>query len=170
MRLLHTRNQVFESFEGELVPPYAILSHTWGIEEVTYQDMVACIQTRDDNTSIHQKKGYFKIDRACHQAHHDGLDWVWIDTCNIDKTSSSELSEAINSMFQWYRNAAICYVYLEDISNTDLESIEGVTRHKLEVLRSAKWFSRGWTLQELIASEKMNFFCSVTENPQWWFI
>lgn len=152
------------------MPPYAILSHTWGLEEVTYQDMVASIQRRNDNRSPHQKKGFLKIDRACNQAYHDGLEWVWIDTCNIDKSSSSELSEAINSMFQWYRNAAICYVYFEDISCEDLEPLEGVARHKLEVLRSARWFSRGWTLQELLASEKMNFFCAVPENTQWWFI
>ncbi|CAI6240642.1 unnamed protein product [Periconia digitata] len=169
MRLLHTQNQVFASFDGESVPPYAILSHTWGSEEVTYQDMVAWI-SREEKCSIHQKRGFFKIERACHQAFHDGLEWVWIDTCNIDKSSSSELSEAINSMFQWYRNAAVCYVYLEDIKYDDLEPSEGVARYKLEVLRSARWFSRGWTLQELIASEKINFFCTVPENTQWWFI
>ncbi|KAH7393895.1 heterokaryon incompatibility protein-domain-containing protein, partial [Phaeosphaeria sp. MPI-PUGE-AT-0046c] len=170
MRLLNSRDQTFGSFDGEAVPPYAILSHTWGDGEVTHQDMVAWIYERKGSRSFREKKGFLKIDLTCKQADHDGLDWVWIDTCNIDKTSSSELSEAINSMFQWYKNAAICYVYLEDISCDDLVSSEGTTRLMPEVLRSARWFSRGWTLQELLASEKMNLFCAVPGHSQWSFI
>ncbi|PVI01880.1 HET-domain-containing protein [Periconia macrospinosa] len=171
MRLLHTRHQVFKSFEGDSVPPYAILSHTWGSEEVTYQDAIAMIQRRnEDRDAAHEKKGFLKINLTCNQANYDGLEWVWIDTCNIDKTSSSELSEAINSMFQWYRRAAICYVYLEDINYEELEPSEGVVRQRVEVLRKARWFYRGWTLQELLASERIYFFGAAPENDQWLFI
>lgn len=70
---------------------------------------------------------------------------MWVDTCCIDKSSSAELSEAINSMFAWYRNAKICYVFLADTSGR-------------ESMGSSRWFRRGWTLQELIAPESMIFF------------
>lgn len=92
------------------IPPYAILSHTWGAdgEEVTFQDVS---QNRG-----HGKPGYEKILFCWQQAKLDGLDHFWVDTCCIDKTSSAELAEATNSMFRWYRDAAECYVYLQDVS------------------------------------------------------
>lgn len=168
MRLLHSRDRKFRSFDGEIMPPYAILSHTWGDEEVTYQDMIAW---RQGSNCACEKKGFLKIDLTCNQADHDGLDWVWIDTCNIDKTSSSELSEAINSMFQWYQKATICYAYLEDVSYEDLRpQKEGVVSSRVEALSAARWFSRGWTLQELIASAKIEFYCAVSGHTQWFSI
>jgi hypothetical protein len=92
------------------IPPYAILSHTWGIDtdEVTFQDLV-------EKTGW-WKPGYDKIQFCGKQAKSDGLQYFWVDTCCIDKSNNVELSEAINSMFRWYREAAKCYVYLPDVS------------------------------------------------------
>src|SRR5690606_29610082 len=97
-----------KSFSGH-VPPYAILSHTWGEEEVVFQDMVKGTRFASG------LKGFAKISGCCEQADRDGYRWAWVDTCCIDKTSSSELSEAINSMYQWYKLSAACYVYMEDV-------------------------------------------------------
>ncbi|WAO92117.1 HET-domain-containing protein [Fusarium falciforme] len=106
MRLLNVHSLRIESRDPS-AQIYAILSHTWGDEEVTFQEF--------QGPDKHSKKGYKKILDYCNQAREDGIDWVWIDTCCIDKTSSAELSEAINSMYAWYRDAAVCYVFLEDV-------------------------------------------------------
>src|ERR1700729_3419722 len=93
-------------FVGNDIPPYAILSHTWGEdhEEVTFKNIV-------EGTGK-SKAGYAKIRFCGKQATKDGLQYFWVDTCCINKSSSAELSEAINSMFHWYQDAARCYVYL----------------------------------------------------------
>jgi hypothetical protein len=70
-----------------------------------------------------------------------GLQYIWVDTCCIDKSSSAELLEAINSMFKWYQDAKVYYAYLADISKT----VEGGFS-KTAFVRS-RWFTRGWTLQ-----------------------
>jgi hypothetical protein len=95
------------------IPPYAILSHTWGNdnEEVTFKDLT--------EGSRNIKAGYRKIQFCAEQAARDGLQHFWVDTCCIDKSNNTELSEAINSMFRWYRNATQCYVYLSDVSTID---------------------------------------------------
>jgi hypothetical protein len=120
MRLLevdHNGNFSLTEFTGDSVPPYAILSHTWGAagDEVTYKDV-------KEDSGAH-KHGYAKIEFCGERAKKDGLCYFWIDTCCIDESSSAELSEAINSMFRWYRNARKCYVYLSDVpapgSNAD---------------------------------------------------
>lgn len=99
-----------------------------------------------------EKKGFQKIEYCCQQAASDGLEWVWIDTCCIDKASSAELTESINSMFRWYRAAAVCYVYLADVPrNLRLTTIE-------KKLAKSRWFTRGWTLQELIAPHEVIFY------------
>jgi hypothetical protein len=99
-----------EELYGEDIPPYAILSHTWGRngDEVTFKDLI-------DGTGK-SKPGFKKIRFGGEQARLDGLRYIWLDTCCIDKSSSAELQEAINSMFRWYRDAAKCYVYLADVS------------------------------------------------------
>jgi len=125
------------------IPPYAILSHTWGAEEVTLQDL-QCTPHRNQHFS-----GYQKLLDCCAQAREDGFGYVWIDTCCIDKTNSAELSEAINSMFQWYRDAFQCYAFLSDTET-------------VEELAESRWFTRGWTLQELIAPLSVIFF-----NKEW---
>jgi tetratricopeptide (TPR) repeat protein len=128
------------------VPRYAILSHTWGrdVDEVTYKDII-------DGTGS-GKAGYDKLHFCAAQAKNDRLDYCWIDTCCIDKTNAAELTESINSMFRWYQNASKCYVFLADVlackSEDDRDS----------QLRNSRWFTRGWTLQELIAPRCVEFF------------
>jgi hypothetical protein len=132
-------------FIGDNTPRYAILSHTWGPDgdEVTYSDLT--------NRTGKSKAGYNKIVFCAEQASKDDLQYFWIDTCCIDKSSSAELTEAINSMFQWYREAAKCYVYLSDVSIRDQWQ---------SAFRQSRWFTRGWTLQELIAPASVEFFSS----------
>lgn len=131
------------------LPPYAILSHTWGgdDDEVTFQD----IQNREGK----DKTGYRKILFCGSQARRDGFEYFWVDTCCIDKTNNTELSEAINSMFRWYQEAKKCYVFLADVKEND------VTRSLCRsAFRRSSWFTRGWTLQELIAPDSVDFFSS----------
>jgi hypothetical protein len=169
MRLLDVLAIEFVEFEGSNIPSYAILSHRWEDGEVTYRDMTS------GRSSARKKKGFGKIKQCCGQAIEDGLPYVWVDTCCIDKSSSAELSEAINSMYQWYQNAAVCYAYLSDVH---LESslpaslpdahLEGTLRTTSEVeslnnalvdeIENSKWWTRGWTLQELIAPQTIQFF------------
>jgi hypothetical protein len=144
MRLINVHTQGLKEFFGAELPHYAILSHRWEKEEVTFQDL----------TSGKGKDmiGWKKILGCCELAIDDKLDWAWIDSCCIDKTSSAELSEAINSMFRWYRDAEICYAYLSDVSGP-LERA-----NNMDAFRFSKWFTRGWTLQELLAPDELTFF------------
>jgi hypothetical protein len=130
MRLLNVKTLAFEEFMNEkTIPKYAILSHTWGADEVTYQDM------RDGlSQTVQQKTGFTKIKLACQQAKAEGLEFCWVDTCCIDKKSSAELSEAINSMFRWYSRSTVCYAYLNDV-----EVVAGAATD----LWQSKWFTRG---------------------------
>src|SRR4051812_49079821 len=107
MRLLRTSTLEVVEFSDENVPPYAILSHTWGGEEVTLQEM--------RGTPSKGKEGYEKIKTCCSVARANGFEYAWVDTCCIDKTSSAELSEAINSMYRWYQEADVCYGFLADV-------------------------------------------------------
>ncbi|GAB1729826.1 hypothetical protein NU195Hw_g8795t1 [Hortaea werneckii] len=224
MLLLNARTYALKFFHtAETAPPYAILSHTWEDDEVLFKDM-------DDLESAKAKSGWQKIEYTCRQALEDGLEWAWVDTCCIDKSSSAELSEAINSMFNWYKCSKICYVYLCDLtmtatlrddnpivgtwlewarrvasvpaslSMTDIRlsnlpwqehmahfkkvtsltrsrmrkriDIEGYSRpcdelgflviDTLGAFSRAKWWSRGWTLQELLAPRNVVFM-----DQQW---
>ncbi|KAH8688390.1 heterokaryon incompatibility protein-domain-containing protein [Ilyonectria robusta] len=137
MRLINTTTFELEEYFGSNIPKYAILSHAWGNEEVSFQDWA-------NPTRRIAKAGYLKIDSACRQARGDRLGYLWVDTNCIDKSSSAELTEAINSMFTWYRDARICYVYLEDVPEKNFEN--------------SRWFTRGWTLQELLAPSIVNFY------------
>lgn len=147
MRLLNISTHTLKEFlDKDNVPPYAILSHRWREEEVSFSD----IGNLDVAT---QMQGFTKITRCCTQASEANLDYIWVDTCCIDKGSSSELSEAINSMFSWYKNAAVCYVYLDDVkANPQNEGIQ------VDSFKKSEWFKRGWTLQELIAPRRIIFF------------
>ncbi|KAI6041046.1 hypothetical protein EDC04DRAFT_2893445 [Pisolithus marmoratus] len=135
---------------------YAILSHCWGVEkegeqEVLFEDMKQLLIMRDkERKEIRGRTGYKKIVQTCRRAQKDGLEWVWIDTCCINKESSSELSEAINSMYKWYANAELCYAYLHD-------TLGDYWTNPRESRATPKWFSRGWTLQELIAPKVVHF-------------
>ena len=131
---------------------YAILSHTWGAdgEEVTFKDFTE--GTGKD------KVGYKKIDFCGKRAASDGLQYFWVDTCCIDKSSSAELSEAINSMFRWYQNADKCYVYLSDVSTAEHTTNAHLPVTWETAFQKSRWFTRGWTLQELIAPVSVEFF------------
>jgi hypothetical protein len=110
MRLIETTKLELHEFFGAQVPSYVILSHTWERGEVSFQDMQG-----DD---ADKNEGYYKIRRFCDLAVAQGFEYAWVDTCCIDKTSSAELSEAINSMYRWYQQAEVCYVYLSDVRYT----------------------------------------------------
>jgi hypothetical protein len=153
MRLLNTTTGRLEEFIGDNIPRYAILSHRWEDEEVTFKDL----ENLQDGGEC-KKKGSSKIQGCCNQAVADGYEWVWIDSCCIDKSSSAELSEAINSMFRWYKGAGVCYAYLSDVnSQSDRSKVLQFLRLEEEISHS-KWFQRGWTLQELLAPKHVVFF------------
>jgi hypothetical protein len=148
MRLLNVHSLKLEEFGGEPgdgIPPYAILSHTWGVDEVSFREMTG------DHADLAQREGFHKIVRCCEKARSEGHQFVWIDTCCIDKSGSAELSEAINSMFRWYRGADICYAYLDDVY-----PFEDPTEASSS-FRESRWFTRGWTLQELLAPYEVVF-------------
>ncbi|KAE8452030.1 hypothetical protein EG329_002195 [Mollisiaceae sp. DMI_Dod_QoI] len=144
MRLINTHTLVLEECFGDQIPKYAILSHTWRNEEVSYQDWQ--YNQRESAT----KKGFRKIHTACLVAQRHSIEYLWVDTNCINKDSSSELSEAINSMFTWYERASICFVYLDDFYFEPNGSLAG--------LEASRWFTRGWTLQELLCPTTVKFF------------
>jgi hypothetical protein len=140
------------------VPRYAILSHTWTEgQEVTYRDFV--------EGAGRNKTGFEKIRFCSDQAAADGLQYFWIDTCCIDKSTSDELSTAINSMFKWYRRATKCYVYLSDVSVP--EQVSDAAAFQItwaDAFRRSRWFTRGWTLQELLAPPSVEFFSNESKR------
>ena len=158
MWLLNAHTKCIEEFYDVDVPKYAILSHTWSKSELLFKDMQ---QMKEDDAETAWQPEWWdalhrrapaktdKVSGCCTQAIKDGLEYVWIDTCCIDKRSSAELSEAINSMYAWYRRAKVCYVYLADVSSNHSNQHD---------LKSSRWFTRGWTLQELLAPAQMVFF------------
>ncbi|KZM22047.1 uncharacterized protein EKO05_0007853 [Ascochyta rabiei] len=205
MRLIDVRTIELQLFNDNDIPEYAILSHTWGTDEVSYQELVwinrikafsasydtpsssvASLSNQDDQSSLMltametmlrsstsfatnvsgvkeddllKRQGYSKIVNVAREAKSLGFKYVWIDTCCIDKSSSAELQEAINSMYRWYRDAEVCIVYLEDIWPSKIET--GKFRTASEIARNAfetsRWTKRGWTLQELLAPAVCRF-------------
>jgi Heterokaryon incompatibility protein (HET) len=183
MRLLNSTTLALHEFFDTQVPPYAILSHRWEDEEVTFKDVM--------HRRNLEAKGWSKVEKFCEFAAREGHQWVWIDTCCIDKRSSAELSEAINSMFRWYEDATGCFVYLCDVECEDGDIVsmeeraswnlrgtvdvfwmgndEDLTASAVDVytsglreglakeFRASKWFTRGWTLQELLAPRVLRF-------------
>ncbi|KAL9596805.1 MAG: hypothetical protein Q9219_005564 [cf. Caloplaca sp. 3 TL-2023] len=150
MRLLDTATIELHEFYGDSIPDYAILSHTWGPEEVTYQLLT--------EPEAQNRAGYTKITACCKLAAAQGWKHVWIDTCCIDKTSSAELSEAINSMWRWYENSGVCFAYLADCVNNETYGSHSTAFHPQ--IRKSRWFTRGWTLQELLAPPNIVFYDS----------
>ncbi|KAL5315184.1 hypothetical protein ACEPPN_017835 [Leptodophora sp. 'Broadleaf-Isolate-01'] len=151
MHLINVKTFKLEEFHGDKTPSYAILSHTWGndCEELTFRDVKG---GEIDKPGI----GSLKFRGCCRQAETDGHTHAWIDTCCIDKTNLVELSEAINSMFPWYRHASVCYAYLSDVPEVDNPQKDG------SKFQTSRWFKRGWTLQELLAPELLKFY-----NSEW---
>lgn len=138
---------------GDNIPPYAALSHTWleDNSEVTYHDLVSDVGK--------SKAGYDKLYFCGAKAATDGLDYFWVDTCCINKDDVAEISASINSMFRWYQRATKCYAYLSDVYVPDEVPDESVVQMSWEeAFRRSRWFTRGWTLQELIAPDTVEFF------------
>jgi hypothetical protein len=159
MRLLERKpdgDLVFRESADKDAPTYAILSHTWlanNNEEVSFQDVEA---STDKGKS---KAGWEKIQFCADKAAADGLRYFWIDTCCIDKKNAVELQEAINSMFRWYQNASKCYVYLSDVSSGKWKAYDQSSEFPWDTtFRLSRWFTRGWTLQELLAPRSVEFF------------
>ncbi|OCK72862.1 HET-domain-containing protein, partial [Lepidopterella palustris CBS 459.81] len=162
MRLLDARTMTLETFRSEYeVPRYAILSHTWDLEEVTFDDL--------NGSDPSHLQGYGKIKEACRQTCRDGIHYLWVDTCCIDKRSSAELSETINSMFKWYQAATVCYAYLQDVEDPNIETFKQLSsdlnltsEQEAQIQQSpfakSRWWTRGWTLQELIAPSELIFY------------
>jgi len=155
------RAKVLE-FGDDEVAEYAILSHRWTEQEVDYNEIVKLAKMdEEERTEIRQRGGYRKILQSCEQAMKDGYKWLWVDTCCIDKRSSAELSEAINSMYRWYENSGICYAYLHDVPESSFPTALNNKRYSKSD-GWPEWFSRGWTLQEMIAPSDVQFF-----NEDW---
>ena len=149
MYLIHTTSLHLRWFSDAETPAYAILSHCWENHEVTFQDVL--------NDAQRDGPGFEKLLACCELARSHGISWAWIDTCCINKTSSVELSEAINSMFTWYKNSMVCYVFLSDLvprSQDPLQTAPGQSQK----ISNCRWFTRSWTLQELLAPPDLIFF------------
>lgn len=144
MRLINTTSLELETFLGAELPAYATLSHRWEEGEVRFEQLL-------DGTGK-SLKGFAKIENSAYHARIDEIGYIWVDTCCINRESSAELSEAINSMYGWYKGAAKCFVYMSDVGD------------KAGFCKS-KWFTRGWTLQELLAPQQVQFM-----NKDWQII
>ncbi|KAH3938657.1 hypothetical protein HBH98_243200 [Parastagonospora nodorum] len=147
------------TFDENAIPHYAILSHTWekDANEVTFADLA--------QTGGKHKSGYKKIYFCGEQAQQDGLQYFWVDTCCINKSDKAELSYAIQSMFRWYQNARKCYVYLSDVSTRKRKFDDMLTQFTWKpAFKSSRWFTRGWTLQELLAPSIVEFFSQEWEK------
>lgn len=158
MRLINTRTLRFGEFYDSNIPQYAILSHRWSSSS---EDEVTFKEYRKGEHKDLDKPGWAKIRELCTLAQADGLDWAWIDTCCIDKRSSAELTEAINSMFEWYRGSAVCYAYLNDctvLDGNDCTMLDDDDCIVLDDWQHSSWWKRGWTLQELIAPRSVIFY------------
>ncbi|KAL9622678.1 MAG: hypothetical protein Q9160_002988 [Pyrenula sp. 1 TL-2023] len=144
MRLLNTRSLKLQEFNEKEIPPYCILSNTWEKDEVLFEDM-------RDMEAVEHRAGFKKIQGCCGKVLKAGVHWVWIDTCCIQKSSSAELSEAINSMYRWYRNSHACFAYLSDLQELTFTVNERTQLSLGENIQHCRWFTRGWTLQEMLA-------------------
>ena len=143
MHLIDTETLELHEFFGEKTPSYAILSHRWEDGEVSFKEF----QKRRNL----EKQGWHKIRAFCKLAREHGHGYAWVDTCCIDKSSSAGLQETINSMFNWYHAAQKCYVYLCDVPEDDQVNAPD------SAFRKSQWFTRGWTLQELLAPRELIF-------------
>ena len=148
MRLLNARTLQLVEFKNHNPPKYAIVSHRWEQHEIVFEDL------RSGNLD-HASASYYKLDGSRRRALEYGCEWLWLDTCCIDKSSSAELSEAINSMYEWYKSAFVCLVYLHDCHY----------QGQFPEIDHCAWFTRGWTLQEMIAPSDVAFF-----DSQWRYI
>jgi hypothetical protein len=140
MRLINVHTLEFRHFSDDCIPPYAIASHRWG-EEISMKDVQK--KRNEEKDGFIKLKGFAKFVKV----HIPTIQWLWLDTCCIDRSSSQEVSEAVNTMFKWYRRSAVCLAYLKDVKDAG----------NLEQMRGSVWFTRGWILQELVAPRLVLF-------------
>ncbi len=166
--------------------PYAIVSHRWTKFERKFRhfqdpfsDTTAEISERLlDPTSIDydEHPGYAKIAKACQLARDDDIPYVWLDTCCINKfprdedpePDENETAQAISSMFRWYEEAVVCYAFLHDVSkdehlyrpgsSKEIKKSSAAYRCRIGAFGKSEWFERGWTLQELLAPRRLEFY------------
>lgn len=155
MRSLDTKTYELADFTNQPSPQYVVLSHTWlvsdkpnVVREITYQDMQN--QHKSIKEGNYKTQGWAKLKNYCDLARSNGWQYAWMDTCCIDKTNSADTQEAINAMFRWYAATGVCYAYLDGVDSRELN-------HSHETFRTARWFTRGWTLQELLAPTNLIF-------------
>lgn len=146
MRLLNVYTLKIDEFFENDIPQYSILSHTWGQDEASFEQWTA-----DPNPATSTKRGFMKALSACELSRRDGFQYTWIDTVCINKMNNVELTEAMNSMFKWYQASAVCYAHLEDLQQQPAAA-------RMRQLPTCRWFTRGWTLQELIAPATVKFY------------
>ena len=188
MWLLDTRTLRLHYFQSpeQVKEGYAVLSHVWDAEEQGFQDIQEIHRRSDAARSNHLRFIFAmvrtlvtrtspldaispKIRKFCNLCAQNGYKWGWVDTCCIDKSSSAELSEAINSMFRYYSLALVCYVYLSDVNKDSPEEWLVSEEEEEEAwkkrfygwkkeFQDSSWHNRGWTLQELIAPQTVLFF------------
>ncbi|KAI1740014.1 hypothetical protein F4680DRAFT_130831 [Xylaria scruposa] len=145
-----------EDFEKD---GYAILSHCWiSNPEIVYQALPKHIEELRYGKRPLSSPAVDKIHGACETARKEGYKWMWIDTCCIDKSSTQELRESINSMLKWYKDARLCVTYLFDVKKNSDATGENIFCSALEKNQPAKWFSRGWCVQELLAPKAVKFY------------
>ena len=146
MRLINTHTKTFVEFPEREAPEYAVVSHKWGSDEVSYSDFL--------EDTYRRGRGWLKILKACKIAAARNVHWLWLDACCIDKRNTAEVAKSINSMYKWYQNAKECYAFLPDVnvgrSHADFA-------HQF---RHSVWFERGWTLQELLVPPEVQFYNS----------
>ncbi|KAK0117763.1 hypothetical protein ONS95_012089 [Cadophora gregata] len=155
MRLIHTSTRELQEFYND-IPEYAILSHTWDEKELLFEDFKSSAAK-----DLLRLPGFEKVDNCCKLAASRDFQYVWIDTCCIDKNSSSELQEAINSMYRWYKNAEVCFAFLSDVPSN------GDPTKSPTAFKASLWFTRGWTLQELLAPRTVEFYGKNEEGSEW---
>ncbi|THU97733.1 HET-domain-containing protein, partial [Dendrothele bispora CBS 962.96] len=157
-RLIDTHSLRFAEFDkNDVSPQYAILSHRWiEGEEVTFQEFL----NPEGREEMKKKSGYRKILRACMKARNDGINFIWIDTCCIDKGNHDEVARDIKSMYAYYENSVVCYAYLVDVYKWyyGKESSRYREQWRKWMFEDSEWFQRGWTLQELLAPKEVVFF------------
>lgn len=141
-----------ESFRRSDAPSYAVLSRTWSedpSDEISFQDIQI--------GNITNRKAFFKLHFCGTQALQDGLVYFWIDTCCIDKSNEIEEKSTVSLMWQIYEAAAICYTLLSDVSaDTTTDGLRSGGWE--ETMCTSRWFTRGWTLQELLAPQVVEFY------------
>ncbi|KAI9164158.1 Vegetative incompatibility protein [Paramyrothecium foliicola] len=149
MRLINIESLVVIEFRCDsTIPPYVVVSHAWQNDEIFFGDLM-------DRDAASKKAGFEKLQNACQIVRGLGMQWLWVDSICIDRSSSAELSEALNSMFQLYAKANVCLVYLHDLApSSDMSN-------RAAGLRNCIWIRRPWSLQEVIAPKQVHFYDSV---------